>query len=509
MSSVSNNANSRESMQVENIPFVKGELQEPAFRDKWFGLLFLAHLITMVVVAIMYATGGLKSDFRRVLQEQDEDYRFSAQYGIRFLATFLLCLITSPLLSILAMLFMAKHPVKLIKFSLFFAIGFNLALTIVLAVAGSWGAITPGIFTVVMVCYAKVVWHRIPLAAANLRAAITCVQGNLGMVFLGLSNIPLFTLWFFLWGYVFQSVLFSPWMKTQEYEVEVTDDLYGKQHEEEKFSAAGVMAILGCLLSFYWTFQVLRNVVHTTLAGTVGTWWFTPDEASSCCSRGLTDSLYRSLTYSFGSICLGSLIVAIIETLKAWLQSMANDRGGLLRCIAQCFLGCIERIAEYFNKWAFIYVGLYGYTFVEAGKNVLSLFRHRGWTTLISDSLVSRVLGMMAFCIGLINALVAAILTLGTDSIVIGTSALFALLIGILMSSFVFDVLMSAVASIIVLFAEAPAEFNVNHPELAREVEEAWAQAWPDIFSPAAGMPTATTITNPTVSMSAVNNIIV
>jgi hypothetical protein len=203
-----------------------------------------------------------------------------------------------------------------------------------------------------------------------------------------------------------------------------------KQHEEETVLAVGVIAILGCLLNFYWTFQVVRNVVHTTLTGTVGAWWFTPGKASSCCSQGLTDSLCRSLTYSFGSICLGSLIVAIIETLKAWLQSMANNnRGGLLRCIAQCFLGCIEQIAKYFNKWAFIYVGLYGYSYVEAGKNVLSLFCYRGWTTIILDSLVSCVLGMMGFCIGWINTLLAAILTLGADPIVIGTSALFALLI--------------------------------------------------------------------------------
>jgi hypothetical protein len=129
--------------------------------------------------------------------------------------------------------------------------------------------------------------------------------------------------------------------------------------KKTQFLSTGVMAILGCLLSFYYTFQVLRNVVHTTLAGTVGAWWFTPDKAYRCCSGGLTDSLYQSLTYSFGSICLGSLIVAIIEILKVWLQSMANNRwGSLLRCIAQCFLWFIKQIVEYFNKWDFIYLGL-------------------------------------------------------------------------------------------------------------------------------------------------------
>jgi hypothetical protein len=53
--------------------------------------------------------------------------------------------------------------------------------------------------------------------------------------------------------------------------------------------------------------------------------------AKSCCRRGLTDSYARNMTYSFGSICLGSLLVAILEGLRALLNNSAqnNDRGGL------------------------------------------------------------------------------------------------------------------------------------------------------------------------------------
>merc|ERR1719276_59275 len=54
------------------------------------------------------------------------------------------------------------------------------------------------------------------------------------------------------------------------------------------------------LLSFYWTHQVLKNIVRATVSGVVGTWWFTPAESGSFCSIAVAGSFIRSTTYSFG-----------------------------------------------------------------------------------------------------------------------------------------------------------------------------------------------------------------
>jgi hypothetical protein len=35
-----------------------------------------------------------------------------------------------------------------------------------------------------------------------------------------------------------------------------------------------------------------------------------------------------------------------------------------------------------------VYVGLYGYGYLEAGKNVISLFKNRGWEAIIADDLI-------------------------------------------------------------------------------------------------------------------------
>mmetsp|Transcript_9563 Transcript_9563/g.19460 ORF Transcript_9563/g.19460 Transcript_9563/m.19460 type:complete len:167 (+) Transcript_9563:2-502(+) len=122
----------------------------------------------------------------------------------------------------------------------------------------------------------------------------------------------------------------------------------------EKEANGGVVFLF--LISYFWVHQVIKNTVHTTVAGTVGTWWFTPSEASSCCSSAVRDSFVRSITFSFGSICFGSLVVAIIQATKEIVRQMREQDDGLLLCCAECLIGCLEYLAEYFNKFAFVYV---------------------------------------------------------------------------------------------------------------------------------------------------------
>jgi Plasma-membrane choline transporter len=94
--------------------------------------------------------------------------------------------------------------------------------------------------------------------------------------------------------------------------------------------------------------------MHVTTAGVVGTWWFVPAEANSFWSPALSDSACRATTYSFGSICFGSLLVALIQALRALEHhTRGNDDFQFLSCIIQCILGCLESILEGINRWAY------------------------------------------------------------------------------------------------------------------------------------------------------------
>jgi Plasma-membrane choline transporter len=88
------------------------------------------------------------------------------------------------------------------------------------------------------------------------------------------------------------------------------------------------------------------------IAGTVGTWWFSPkDTPVGCCDGNVINSFIRTVTTSFGSVCFGSLLVAIIQALKALAQSAReNGDAAIFACVAECILGCLASMLEYFNK---------------------------------------------------------------------------------------------------------------------------------------------------------------
>ena len=242
------------------------------------------------------------------------------------------------------------------------------------------------------------------------------------------------------------------------------------------------------LLSYFFTHQVIQNTIHVVIAGVVGTWWFAPDDASSCCSAGIFGSIKRALTTSFGSICLGSLLVAIIQALRALADSNNDGEPNMLSCLVSCILGCLEGILEYFNKWAFIYVGLYGYGYMDAGKNVIQLFKSRGWSALIADDLVGRALATLSLVVGLLAGAVGVILATTTewfdaDDGVDGriTSFVLGFIIGLVLTSIALSSIASGVNTVIVLFAEAPAEFEQHHPKLSRKMRRAWKLVYPGI----------------------------
>jgi len=368
-------------------------------------------------------------------------------------------------LSCASLSFMVKNAQLLVESALMFSVatsffmgvmGFmagNLIMGVIGLVAGAVGC-----------CYAYFVWKRIPFAAANLKTALSAVKANLGLLAVALVVSVVAMGWTVLWFLGFGTAL-------------QTDSL--------------IVAFF-LFLSYYWTHEVLRNTVHVTTAGVVGTWWFVPAEANATFSSALRDSWGRATTYSFGSICFGSFLVALIRSLRALERhARGNDDLSALVCIIQCILSCIESIIEYFNQWAYVYVGLYGMGYVEAGRNVIHLFEQKGWTVVITDDLADNVIFMMSVGIGLFCGLVGWILGMVDDSLMAslgwgessGPAFLVGFIVGLLLSNILLGVVNSAINTVIVCFADAPAEFQMNHPELSGEMRAAWAQAWPGLVN--------------------------
>jgi drug/metabolite transporter (DMT)-like permease len=140
-------------------------------------------------------------------------------------------------------------------------------------------------------------------------------------------------------------------------------------------------------------------------------------------------------------------------------------------------------------QWAYCYIGLYGYDYLTAGRNVLQLFHDRGWTTLITDELVSRTLSLMSLVVGLatgaVGILIAQVFPQWVDPFSSSAAVSFCLpaLVGTAMAYILFQsVVGAAVDTVIVVFAQSPLEFERNHPGLYRQMGTAWRRVYPDEF---------------------------
>lgn len=148
----------------------------------------------------------------------------------------------------------------------------------------------------------------------------------------------------------------------------------------------------------------------------------------------------------------------------------------------------IVLVLQYFNMWAFVFVGLYGFPFIQSGKSVMELFKSRGWTTIITDQLAEGALGLVSVAVGLLTGLVALGIAAGQGMVFgdeLGASAaafFIGFITGSVLTSTLLTLVSSAVSTVIVCYAEAPGEFERNHPKLSQDMRSAWRQAWPEEF---------------------------
>lgn len=243
--------------------------------------------------------------------------------------------------------------------------------------------------------------------------------------------------------------------------------------------------------SFLWTSQVIGNVSLATLAGgPFGCWYyFGPREAGSMPKHPTLSSFIRASTLSLGSIAFGSLIVTILELIRMILNAARNSANAdghpveacLFMC-AECFIGCIESAIEYFNRYAYIEIALYGKPYIDAAKDTWHLFKDRGIDTIINDSLVNMTLTWGAYLTGLLCSLFAYLYlrfthpSYNADGQYTAPVVLFAFLIGLQSSLTLSSAIEAGVSTIFVGLGEDPQVLAVRAPELFALIAETYPQ---------------------------------
>ncbi|VEU37624.1 unnamed protein product [Pseudo-nitzschia multistriata] len=454
---------------------VKGTEQLPSCRDIIFLLLFVFHLLGIVYLGRTYGNEALLIHDESL--EESESSVTIILMNMIYLAG--LSGVFAMVVSGLTLLLMATIANKIVQIAIILSITFSFL----------WGTmgvgLTPkkivpitGIIALgLSVAYAFIVWDRIPFAAANLNAGLSGILANPGAIFVSF----IFQILSLGWSVYYIFVGFGVYDAIQEGEI------------DESFEGAGYVYFCLLGISYYWTLNVFLNIVQVTVADVIGKWWYTPDGDTSSRGADLNHAFFRSVFYSVGSICFGSLFVGPVRILRQFsvffrppeeVHSLMTLHE-CMHCIQSCLTNCVESLARRFSPWSFTYVGLYGYGLIDAGLHSAELFDKRGWTTIVSDDLVPNVLLLMTFTITGLTGVFAHLLqrfeslalTASQEPLV--TPFVVGALVGLVVSSVLFGIISSSVNAVIVLFATSPVDFEQNHPELSEEMRTAWREVWP------------------------------
>ncbi|GAA5810436.1 hypothetical protein MFLAVUS_003857 [Mucor flavus] len=241
-------------------------------------------------------------------------------------------------------------------------------------------------------------------------------------------------------------------------------------------------AMVFLVFSFYWTTQVISYVTHVTLSGVFATVYFLNNQVAHPiwgCAR-------RALTTSFGSICFGGLLIALISTLRYFVQVARSNSDNIILtfvlCIIECIISCIEGMFEWFNQYAFSGVAIYGQAFVPSAKRTWSMIQDRGVEAMINDNLIGNVLFMGSLLVGILSSLLGYLYLLvskpayNTSGDMTPIIMLICFIIGMSMFSTIATVISSGVTTTFVCLAEDPEALRRVNPELYEAIRQTWPQ---------------------------------
>jgi hypothetical protein len=134
----------------------------------------------------------------------------------------------------------------------------------------------------------------------------------------------------------------------------------------------------------YWITEVIKNVIHVTISGVYGSWYFFSNKPEGFPKKATRGAFKRAMTYSFGSISFGSLLVALIQCLRQACSlaqqneaAQGNVVGMIVFCVLQCFIGLLDWVIQFINEYAFSYIALYGKAYIPAAKVLAHFYLFR------------------------------------------------------------------------------------------------------------------------------------
>eukprot|EP00611_Tribonema_gayanum_P025465 TRINITY_DN5798_c0_g2_i1.p1 TRINITY_DN5798_c0_g2~~TRINITY_DN5798_c0_g2_i1.p1 ORF type:complete len:646 (-),score=224.01 TRINITY_DN5798_c0_g2_i1:303-2240(-) len=152
------------------------------------------------------------------------------------------------------------------------------------------------------------------------------------------------------------------------------------------------------LFCLFWTTQFIIAMGQIVVALAVVKYFFTRDK-STLGSGTFFKAMKDGMWYHMGTAAFGSLIIAIIQMIRAiiaWFQKKAKASGNKIAqyalCCCQCCFWCLQKCMQFINKNAYIQTALFSTGFCKSGKEAFFLIARNiarvGAVSMVSEFMI-------------------------------------------------------------------------------------------------------------------------
>jgi len=136
-----------------------------------------------------------------------------------------------------------------------------------------------------------------------------------------------------------------------------------------------------------WVLFFIAAIQTIAMAGAVASYYWTRDKDKL--TSPISKAFYRTFRYSLGSAVFGSLVLALVKTIKWVLTYMSqkikkyagtdNQAIKFLLCCFNCCLWCFEKFIKFLTKNSYIMIAVDGSSFCKAAE--------QSWTLIMANVL--------------------------------------------------------------------------------------------------------------------------
>lgn len=439
------------------------------YHDVPFALLFIAHLFIFGYLAYSHGWyllthGGLSSSF--------SETTFNPSVYTLFLVI-AISSFSSLLLSFLFIEFMKAYVESVMSISLYLYLATIAGLTVAYVATAHASPIVillnVGV-AVITIVYFLSVRYRIPFALSMLRPVLSSLTSNRGPVVIIMFTAIVMQVWLFLWILGSSSILSGLGL--------MSVGGYDAEQNYNPHSSAMLPMLVFLIFCLYWTTQVITNLAHTIVSGAIAGWWLLPSFMRDSITTGATK---RAMTKSFGSVCLGSMLVAVVKTVRSCISFfIKEDETSFTQLCLNCLLELVERMLTYFNHYAYTYVSVYGDSYTRSSFMAYELFRDKNMHLVVNDDITNMPIFLGCVSVTLVNSAITFvachILHANTASMIAYASI--AALVSLLLSSHILSVISSGVSTTFVVWADMPREMSAVQPEYYREIQKTFNELY-------------------------------